>query len=483
MKYLFIALGSLLGLLLAAVLVAVIRTLFLKKKVSSYEMSSDEDRIDLYAGKLSKMIQYETVSVRGEDQADKFRGFHKVLEELFPNVFRVCEKIDIDGNLLVKWKGTDDSLDPIILISHQDVVEASGEWLYPPFSGTVTDGRIYGRGAGDIKSGVFAFYQAVDELIAAGYVPKCDVYLGSSCTEEVGGDGAPKTVQWFKDRGIRLYMLSDEGGCIVNDPIAGVKGSFAAIGIFEKGYGDMKFIARSNGGHSSTPSKNTPIDRLAAFETEILKHPPFKAKYSPAFRTMFKNLAPYCGSFPLKVVMHNLWLFGPVLKPLLGAISPEAAAMLKTTICFTMQKGSEGYNVIPQEAWVTANMRYIPHQGKDESNRIVSRIAAKHNIEAEWVTGNDCSKQLDLNGRPFEMTVEALHRIFPTVGVMPYIVTGGTDSRFYDEICDSCVKFSPVMVTGEQLPGMHGLNENIYTGVLPGAVDYYKEIIKLQETR
>ncbi|MCQ2427321.1 MAG: M20/M25/M40 family metallo-hydrolase [Clostridia bacterium] len=482
MKFLLI-IPAVLAVLLVLVLIAVVRTLFLKKKTSYYEMSEDTERINLYAEKLAEMVRYETVSVRGLDQADKFRGFHRVLENLFPNVFRECEKTDIDGNLLVKWPGKNPSLDPIILISHQDVVEASGEWKYPPFSGTIADGRIYGRGTGDIKSGVFAFYQAVDELIAAGYRPECDVYLGSSCTEEIGGDGAPKTVKWFKDRGIHLFMLCDEGGCIVENPVAGVKGCFAAIGIFEKGYGDMKFTARSNGGHSSTPSKNAPIDRLAKFENEVLSKDPFRLSYSPAFRQMFSNLAPYCSSFPLKVVMHNLWLFGPVLKRVMGSISAEAAAMLKTTVCFTMQKGSDGYNVIPQEAWVTANMRYIPHQGKDESNKIITDIARKYGIEAEFVTGNDCSKQLDLNGKPYELTVKALNRVFPTVGEMPYIVTGGTDSRFYDEVCDSCVKFSPVMSTGEQLKGMHGLNENIFTGVLPGAVDYYKEIIRLQETR
>lgn len=373
----------LLALLLIAFLIVIIRTITLKTKTSSYEYSDDTDRIDEYSQKLSKMIQVETVSHREDPEVEKFRAFHKTMEELFPNVFEKLEKIEIDGNLMMKWEGTDSSLDPIIIISHMDVVAAEGEWKYPPFSGAIAEGKIWGRGASDIKGGLFSFYQAAEELILEGYQPKCDVYLGSSCTEEIGGSGAPKLAQWFKDRNIHLYMLSDEGGSIVEDPIAGIKGNFAAIGIFEKGYGDVKFTARSNGGHSSTPPKNTPIVRLAKFEAEVERHNPFKIEFTPAVDAMFENLAPYASIFALKMVMHNLWFFKPILKKVMPIISAQAAAMLQTTIAFTMQKGSDGYNVIPQEAWVTANLRYIPFQSTDESNKIIADLAKKYDIETE----------------------------------------------------------------------------------------------------
>lgn len=470
-------------LIIAALIIAVVRTLLLKKKTTFYEMSSDTGRIDEYSHKLSEMIQVETVSRRGVEDPDKFRALHRKMEELFPTVFEKLEKTDIDGNLLMRWPGEDPSLDPIILISHLDVVPAEGDWKYPPFSGTIADGKVWGRGAGDIKCGVMAFYQAAEELLKEGYVPKCDVYLGSSCTEEIGGDGAPKIVDWFRERGIRLFMLCDEGGSLVRDPVGGVKGSFAAVGIFEKGYGDLRFTARSKGGHSSTPPKGTPIARLAQFISHVEKHDPFRSAFSPAVDAMFENLAPYCSSFPLKLVMHNLWLFKPVLKKIMPAISSQAAAMLKTTIAFTMQKGSDGYNVIPQEAWVTANLRYIPHQSTDESNALISAIAKKYGLETEVVAYGKPSRSLDLSGRAFDMTKRAIKKIFPGVGIMPYVVTGGTDSRFYDGICDSCVRFSPVNYGPEQMSGMHGIDENIEQGVLPMAVDYYKEIIKLQEER
>ena len=475
--------GFILLILVILFLICVVRTYLLKNKTTYYEESKDEKRIMAYAKKLQKMIKVETVSVRGEENPEKFRKLHKVIEKLYPNVFETCEKIDIDGNLLVKWKGKNSKLDPIILISHLDVVPAEGEWKYPPYSGTIVDGKIYGRGTGDVKCNVMCFYQAVEELIKEGYKPECDVYLGSSCTEEIGGNGATKIVEWFKKKKIKLFMLNDEGGAIVENPIVGVKGNFAAIGIFEKGYGDLKLTAKSSGGHASTPPKNSPIVRLAKFETEIENKNPFKVEFSPAVDQMFENLAPYCENFWLKMVMHNLWLFKPIVKIIIPALSPQAAAMLQTTMAFTMQKGSNGYNVLPQEAYVTANLRYIPHQGMDESNEIVKQIAKKYDIEAEKVLGNNPSKSLDLNGEAYKITCEAIKKVFPGIGIMPYVVTGGTDSRFYDPVCDSCVRFGPINLSAEQMASMHAIDENINIGTLPQAVDYYKEIIKLQETR
>lgn len=476
-------LGIVLLIIVVLFLVCVVRTLMLPNKTTYYEGSKDEKRIDEYSKKLQEMIQVDTVSYENKPDPDKFRKLHKTIKHLYPNVFKKCQKIDIDGNLLVKWPGKNPDLDPIILISHLDVVPAEGKWTYPPFAGEIHDGKIYGRGTGDIKCNVCCFYQAVEELILEGYVPECDVYLGSSCTEEIGGDGAPKIVDWFKKQNIKLFMLNDEGGAITQNPVVGVKGNFAAVGIFEKGFGNLKLIAKSSGGHSSTPPKNTPIARLAKTIAEIENHNPFKVEFSPAVENMFESLAPYCENFWLKLVMHNLWLLKPIVKKVIPAISQEAAAMLQTTICFTMQKGSDAANVIPQEAYVLANLRYIPHQKVKESNEVIRKIASKYDVDVLDIKSNDPSHSLDLNGEAYKITCEAIKKVFPGVGIMPYVVTGGTDSRFYDPVCDSCIRFGPINLSMEQTQSMHGIDENINIDTLPQAVDYYKEIIRLQEKR
>ena len=482
MIWLLYALLAVLGVLVLLLAVAAIRTAMIPVKVTDYRLSDDDARVDAYAEKLSKMVQEETISYRDNPTVEKFRAFHKVLEELFPTVFANCEKVEIDGNLLLKWKGKTDK-DPILLMSHMDVVEAGGEWRYPPFSGTVAEGKVWGRGSADTKCSLMAFLQAAEEMMNEGFTPACDVYLASSCTEEIGGSGAPKMAAWLKEHGVHLFMLCDEGGSIIQDPIGGVPGHFAAVGIFEKGYGDVKFIARSNGGHASAPKRNTPIPRLAKFICRVEKKDPFSVKFSPAVNAMFTKLAPYAGNFGLRMVLGNLWLFRPLLKKVMPLISAQAAAMLRTTIAFTMQQGSAGYNVLPQEACVYANMRFIPHQSTEESIALISDLAKKYGLETEVIYKGYPSNSLDLDGEAFHQVEKAIADVFPGVGVMPYVVTGGTDARFYGEVCDSCVRFSPVCFGPEQMAGMHGLNENIESGCLPGAVDYFKTIILAQENR
>ncbi|MBQ1899510.1 MAG: M20/M25/M40 family metallo-hydrolase, partial [Erysipelotrichaceae bacterium] len=205
--------------------------------------------------------------------------------------------------------------------------------------------------------------------------------------------------------------------------------------------------------------------------------------FTPAVEGMLKNLAPYCDSFLLKMVFANLWLFKPLLKKVMPAISPQAAAMLQTTMCFTMQKGSDAYNVIPQEAYVTANLRFIPFEGRKESIALIRQIAAKYDLEVEEVNCSDPTGSLDLNGPQFDMCKKAIEKVFPDVCVLPYVVTGGTDSRFWDRYVDACVRFEPVNVSNDQLSKMHAVDENLNIDTLPPAVDYYKEIIRLQESR
>jgi carboxypeptidase PM20D1 len=475
MKYLLL-IPALLVLLL---LIAVVRTLLMPNKRSDYAAPEADARAMLLAQKLSKMIQYDTTSHANVHEEEKFHGFHKVLEELFPLVHEKLERTVIDGNLLYYWKGKS-SEKPILLMSHQDVVPAEGEWLHEPFSGDIADGKVWGRGASDTKCSVMAFFEAVEELLREGYTPECDVYLASSCTEEWAGDGAPKIVEELKRRGVELFIVCDEGGGIISEPIGGIKGNFAMVGVFEKGKADVKFTARSTGGHASAPAKNTPIARLAAFVNEVETHTPFKRKFLPEVSAMFARLAPYA-PFGLKLVMGNLWLFAPIMKPVLGRISAQAGAMLQTTIAFTMQSGSDAYNVLPQEATLGANMRFIPHQGEKESLEIIKALAAKHGLETEIVHSNDYTEPVDINGEAFKLVEKVIGETFPGLPVSPYVMTGATDAQFYQPICPSCIRFAPVIYGPEQMKGMHGLNENIEYNCLPGAVSFYQNLIKAQK--
>lgn len=469
---------AIVALIVLLVLICLIRTVTVKptEALNAKIAAPDPKRSEAYGKSLSKLVQIETISSRYNEDRSKFYKFHEELERMFPLIHKNLEKHVFNGSLLFKWTGKSDK-DPILLMSHHDVVEAGGTWKHPPFSGDIADGAVWGRGTVDTKASLFCFLTAVEELLKDGFTPACDVYLASSCTEEFSGEGAPLTVAYLKEQGVHLSMLIDEGGMIIEEPIGGVKGTYAMIGVLEKGYGDLKFTARSAGGHASAPTKNTPLPRLGAFMQDVEKHNPFKVEFNDTVKEMFKRLSPNM-VFGMKLVFCNLWLFTPILKKLMPSISPAGAAMLQTTLAFTMSSGSGGLNVLPQEAYVTGNLRFIPHQGTDESIAVITETAKKYDIETEVIYKDYPCPVVDYKGRPFKLVEETIHKIYPGVGVCPYTMTGGTDAKYYSDICENALRFAPLYINGQQYASIHGLNENINCDSLPLGVDFYKEVIK-----
>lgn len=474
-----IALWIILVVIIVLVGIVLLRTVMLKPTETKFaKVTLDEsERSATYGKQLAKMVQKETISSRFEEDRTKFYEFHNVLEELFPNVHKTCEKHVFNGSLLYKWSGKS-SEKPILLMSHQDVVEAGGAWEHEPFSGDIDEtGRVWGRGTVDTKGSLFCIFTAIEELIKEGYQPEVDVYIGSSCTEEWSGEGAPATVRYLKENGIELALVLDEGGMIIEEPIGGVKGTYGMVGVVEKGYGDVKFTARGSGGHASAPKKNTPLVRLGKFMAEVEKHSPFVCEFSSTLEEMFRRCAPNM-DFGMKLIFANMWLFKPLLKKLLPFINAAAGAMLHTTLAFTMAKGSDGLNVLPQEAYVTGNMRFIHHQPNRESIEAVSKIAKKYDIETEVIYQDEPCPIVDFRSEAFRLVEETAKEIYPGIGICPYIMTGGTDAKYYKEVSQNCIRFAPLYIDGQQYGSIHGLNENIYQGTLPMGVDFYKSVIK-----
>jgi len=443
-------------------------------KTAKVELKAD-DRARAYGEKLGEMIRIETISDRDDSNREKFYKFHEKLEELFPEIHKHCEKHDFDGSLLFKWPGKSDQ-EPTMFMSHHDVVEATGTWTHDPFGGEVIDDKVWGRGTMDTKGNLFCIMQSIEELITEGYKPAHDVYIASSCTEEVSGDGAPRTAQYLKENGIKLKYILDEGGMILEKPIDGVEGTYGMVGVLEKGYGDLKFTARGKGGHSSAPSKHTPLARIAAFVNEAETTQVFKIHLNETMAEMLRRFAPNM-KFGMKFLLVNLWLFKPIFLKLI-ATSPKLAAMSKTTLAFTMARGSNGYNVIPQEAYVTGNLRYSHHQATEESIRIMTELAKKHDIETEVIEQHHPCPEVSYTSDAFKGLEEVMAEIYPGVGLIPYVMTGGTDCKFYTEVCDNALRFAPIYIDHQQLNSIHGLDENMDVASLSAGIDFYKTLIK-----
>lgn len=435
----------------------------------------DSPRTQVYAERLAQMVRIETVSVRNQTDKQNFYKLHDLLKVLFPHLFEVCRYEDFDGSFLLFWKGRSDR-NPVMLMNHHDVVEASGNWTYPPFSGKIADGKVWGRGTLDTKGGLLAMLQAADELAAEGFIPPRDTYFFSACTEESDGAGADRISRELAEQGLRFWLVLDEGGMILQEPIGGAKGSFAMVGLGEKGCADIKFIARSNGGHASMPPKNTPLIRLGKFMAAVEKSKIFKADMSPVLCTMFGRLASTMDQ-PLKYILSHTKLFKPLLLSVIPMVSSAAGSMLKTTLAFTMAGGSEGTNVLPQEAWVIGNMRYSHHQGGKRSFEAVRKLAEKYDIEMEILDPGFPSPLSDPNSEAFRLVEKAVSAVFPDVITTPYLMTGASDSRFMSRISEHCIRFAPFRITGQQLDSIHGIDENVDIDALAPAVDFYKYIL------
>ena len=91
---------------------------------------------------------------------------------------------------------------------------------------------------------------------------------------------------------------------------------------------------------------------------------------------------------------------------------------------------------------------------------------------------SDYSKSVDINGEGFKLIEKTIGETFKGLPVSPYVMTGATDAKNYEVICNQVVRFAPVIYGPEQMAGMHGLNENIEYNCLPGCVDFYKNLIR-----
>ncbi len=473
--FLLLILGVLAGLLIAAVINTIRIGLIKPRKDLCPGFDVTESELAHYAEGLSKMVQIPSIS--NPDDLTEFNRLHKCMEELFPLVHQNMEKVDLNGNLLLRWKGRDSSLKPILLMGHQDVVPASDDgWDYPAFSGQQVDGYIYGRGTLDCKCTVYSEFQAVEELLADGYQPDFDVYLAASTDEEISGTGAPDTVEYLKSKGVECAIVMDEGGAIVENVFPGLNRALAVIGIMEKGYVDVTYTASGKGGHSSAPPRHTPLEQISGFITEVSRRKPFKKRFAPEVLEMFDKMAPNL-IFPLRLIVGNMWLFKPLVKAVLPMVSPQALAFISTTCAFTMCKGSDAPNVIPKEAHVTANLRVCNHQNAEESLAILNKIARKYDLQPTVLEKRDASPKADTKGVGYKQLEDCIAKCFPDLGIVPYILIGGTDCRFYSAITENAIRFSPIRMNLEQLNSSHGINENISIKALGDSVKFYKYFI------
>lgn len=473
----------------AAAAVPVKAALFKPEKVEVPPMEDEKVDLNRFRKNLSDAIKFKTIADKEAANTDwaVFDAFHDFLKERYPLIHEKLELTVIArGSLVFRWKGTRSDLDPIALLSHQDVVPISegtlDDWKHDPFEG-VDDGEfIWGRGALDMKNHLIGVLESVETLLSEGFVPERDVYILLGHNEEVmcatSENGATCICNYLKEKGVHLDAIIDEGGAILPVEVKGVINKhLAGIGVAEKGYADVEVAVTAKGGHSSQAPNHTAIGHLADVIKDIENHQ-FKAKMSPMMRELFDKIGRNC-TYPARLVTCNLKLLEPALTKAMSFI-PPAASMLRTTFGITMASGSPQANVLPQRASVTVNFRMFPGQTVDDVIEHLHKVIKNKKVEINLLPGwKNPSAVSPTDTRSFKVIEKICHSMDDKAVVAPYLVMGGTDACHYQAVCENIYRYSPFLVSTSLLLTTHGTNERIPVSVMEDAVKFFKRYIRL----
>ena len=445
-------------------------------EISDEAVSFDAERA---ADTLCKLVRCKTVSYRDhllEDNAE-FEKLIAMLPELYPNVYKTCEFMQLpDRALLYRWVGKS-SDSPAVMMAHYDVVPVNEDaWDVPAFEGIIKDGRIWGRGTLDTKVTFHGILFSAEQLISEGFVPDNDIYFAFSGGEEVNGKGAVNIVDYFEANGIEPAFVIDEGGAVVENVFPGVSAPCGLIGIAEKGMIDVKYTAKSGGGHASAPKPNTPIDRLSNACSSMAKNP-FKAHLTPPAAKMFDTLGRH-SSFVFKIIFANIKLFLPVLDMICKKSGGELNALMRTTVAFTQMQGSSASNVIPPEAYMVSNIRLNPADNMDSAIEYIKKTIDDDKIDVSVIHGMNPSRISTTDCEGWDKVASAVASTWKGCIVSPYLMVQCSDSRHYGRISDRVYRFSAMDLTSEERATIHGNNESIRLEALNKTIEFYIRLMK-----
>lgn len=459
---------GILAIVLIIVSILLFNTLGLKSKQVEPGQLSEISIPDNVFNNLSKAIQYRTISFSEEAIPDStaFNGFHQFLGEAFPLVHQnlSLEKIS-EYSLLYKWEGSNSSKKPLILMSHQDVVPVDEptleNWEAPPFEGKVTDTHIIGRGTMDDKGTLMAAMESVEQLLKESFVPERTIYLAFGHDEEVGGGkGAAKIAAHLKEKGVQAAMTIDEGGFMAVGLVPGIEGTVAMVNLAEKGFASFRLIVETEGGHSSQPPKENTIGMLAKAIVDLENNQlPYKLvkPIDYQFEYMGAELP-----FMQKVAFANPWLFK---RPILEALNAH------TTTAPTIIDGGVKNNVIPTVAEATINFRILPGETIETvKEHIKNTVGEKIRVEPVGFLTNP-SRVSEIDSDAYRTLEKTIRSLFNDAIVVPGLVGGGTDARYFYDVSDDVYRFYPVKIDKDNMKGFHGIDEKI-------SKENYKEIIQ-----
>jgi carboxypeptidase PM20D1 len=433
--------------------------------------------------RLAAMIRVPTVSAdHDRTGSGPFEALIDLLAELYPLVHEHLgsERIGELG-LVFTWQPVSPTgSEPVVLMGHYDVVPAAGqeaEWTVPPFEGSIGDGLVYGRGALDDKGAVCALLDAVENLLAEGWTPPRPVLLCFGPDEETNGATGRLIAETMHARGVRPWLVLDEGGAVVEVPFPGVRGPLAMVGLAEKGVMSVELSAGGTGGHASAPSGLTAVGRVARAVARLNRNP-FAVRMPRTVANLMTALADHAEPKYARlwqVAAANPWLAARVLASAGGA---DGAALVRTTLAPTMLAGGSSANVLPSRASAMLNIRVNVGETTAGVVARLRRVINDREIAVRVVEGDEPTPESASDNDQFALIAAAVEAGYPGVATIPYLTMGATDARHWHRTDPAVYRFAPLFMTTAERAGIHGSDERVAIDSLVRAERCYRALLK-----
>jgi acetylornithine deacetylase/succinyl-diaminopimelate desuccinylase-like protein len=406
----------------------------------------------------------------------------------------VVEPFPGRGSVHARLRGDGTGGDPLLLLSHLDVVPAPPErWSHGPFAAELIDGYVYGRGALDMKSTVALDLGVVrllaGEARAAGVDPargtipglRRDVLFTSTADEEAGGLAGVAWIVEHRPAWLRAAgALSEAGG--VATSIAGRR--FYPIQVAEKGYAPFRITVRGAWAHGSMPRDDNAAVLAAAVIERLAEPGPVR-------------ITPVMDRF-LRVVAAELPELASILDALSGDDPKRAEAALATacdvhsarvlralvrdSISPTVVRAGIKYNVIPGEAVIEVDCRILPGTtAADMQAQLVNRLGPE--------LAAVCDIELIIFGPPVESPAEGeLYDLLeatirdhdPEAIPLPLMAPFGTDAKHTIAMGTPTYGFSPLRPAAEDpyLELWHGVDERVSVDALRWGLPVLYDVVR-----
>ncbi|KPH12697.1 M20/M25/M40 family metallo-hydrolase [Chryseobacterium sp. ERMR1:04] len=498
-----------LGILIVLIIVLLVKTFMypFKKTNATATEGWKVTRNDSAIQRFSNGIKIATISTGelGDFNYSTFDTFKEYLKKSYPELYQNTENYEVNKyGLVFKLKGSQPNLEPILFLSHMDVVppgdadiknseenifrpndkalpritKVAEDWDYAPFSGAVANGRIYGRGAIDMKGMLFSLLESMTSLIKSGYVPQRDMYLAFGFDEEVGGQkGAVQIADHFKKLGLKFDAVYDEGGLILEKgSVKGIDSDVAVIGCAEKGFLSAKIKVKGLGGHSSMPPMESAIGK-AAIIMQRLEKSQMKPEITPLIKEFFDTIGGVM-PFTSRLAISNQWLLKSLLLSQLEK-NNSTNALIRTTTALTMMKGSDAPNVLSPEVEFVVNFRILPGNTIKEVKQHIAEATKGFDVEVEEIDNTrEASAVSPTNTKAFQLIQAGIKEVYPDAIAAPYLTMAATDAYKYQIVSKNIYRFMPIKINSSEQQSIHSTNEYLSIENYMKMIRYFEFIMK-----